>query len=265
MVKRHVVHTCMAVLIFGSVLVVACPVDAHDVWVTVDQNQTGNLRAMVHHGHPGDRKTPDPDKLFEFDAIGSDHTRRSLLPEIQSVRQANIPILITAPLPVSQESVLLLAAQYDNGYWVETFRGFRNTSRRQVPSAKTSLSSMKFAKALVLVRAGESELYRARVGHRLELVSLNDPFSVQPGEAMKVSVYFEGKPLVGAEVESTDGLTPMDEKEIPRYRTDAQGIAAIPLTRRGPYLLVVDHEVAPAQPELAAKDRYNATLSFTLP
>jgi nickel transport protein len=57
----------------------------------------------------------------------------------------------------------------------------------------------------------------------------------------------------------------MDEKDIPRYKTDAQGIASIPLTRSGPYLLVVDHELAPAHPELAAKDRYNATLSFTLP
>lgn len=265
MIRRHVIHACMTALIFGSVLVVASAVTAHDVWVTVDHDQAGNLRAMVHHGHPGDRKIPDSDKLFELDTIGPDHVRRSLLPGIQSVHQTNVPILLTAPLPISQESVLLLAAQYDNGYWVETPLGFRNTSKRQVPNAPASLYSMKFAKALVRLSPGKSELYQARVGHRLELVSLNDPFSVKPGEAIKVSVYFEGKPLVGAEVESTDGLTPMDEKDIPRYQTDAQGIAMVPITRSGPYLLVVDHALPPAHPELAAKDRYNATLSFILP
>ena len=265
MVRRYSIHACMAVLIFVSVLAFASAVNAHDIWMTVERDASGSLRALVHHGHPGDRKIPDPDKLFEFDLIGADHARRSLLPEIQSVLQANIPILITAPLPVSQESVLLLAAQYDNGYWVETLQGFRNTSRRQLPNAKASLYSMKFTKALVQISTGKSDLYHARVGHRLELVPLNDPYSVKPDEAMKISVYFKGKPLVGAKVESTDGLTPMDEQEIPRYQTDARGIAIIPITRSGPYLLVVDHEVAPAHPELAAKDRYNATLSFTLP
>ena len=263
--RRPVIHACMAALIVVSVLSIANGVNAHDVWVTVDHNQTGNLRAMVHHGHPGDRKVPDPDKLFEFDVIGADHARRSLLPEIQSVFRTNIPILLTTPLPVSEESVLLLAAQYDNGYWVETLAGFRNTSRRQAPSAKTSLYSMKFAKALVRISTGKSDLYQTRLGHRLEVVSLNDPFSAKSGEAIRVGVYFEGKPLVGADVESTDGLTSMDEKDIPRYHTDAQGIAVVPITRSGSYLLVVEHDVAPACPELAVKDRYNATLSFTLP
>ena len=265
MVRRQVTHACKAALLVVSLLVVARAGHAHDVWVTVEQEATGSLRAMVHHGHPGDRKVPDPDKLFEFDLIGPEHARRSLLPEIQSVVQANIPVLLTTPLPVNQESVLLLAAQYDNGYWVETLQGFRNTSRRQVPNAKASLYSMKFAKALVRISTGTSDLYHARIGHRLELVPLNDPFSAKSGEAIKVGVYFEGKPLVGAEVESTDGLTPMNEKEIPRYQTDAQGIAVVPITRSGPYLLVVDHALPPAHPELAAKDRYNATLSFTLP
>ena len=265
MMRKPVIHACMTVLIAVSVLVIASVATAHDVWVTVDHTQTGRLRAMVHHGHPGDRKVPDPDKLFEFDVIGADHARRSLLPQISSVLQANIPILITAPLPISQESVLLLAAQYDNGYWVETLHGFHNTSRRQVPNAKTSLYSMKYAKALVRISPGKSDLYQTRVGHRLEVVPLNDPISAKSCEAIRVSVYFEGKPLVGADVESTDGLTSMNEKEIPRYHTDAQGIAVVPITRSGPYLLVVEHEGAPAHPELVAKDRYNATLSFTLP
>lgn len=263
MVSRHVIHACMAVLIFVSVLVVACPVGAHDVWVTVDQNQTGNLRAMVHHGHPGEMKTPDQDKLFEFSVFAEGQSKRSLLPGIKSASQGSIPVLITEPVAI--ESGFVLAARYDNGYWVKTPSGYRNTSKQQVPSAEDSLLSIKFAKALFQISAAESHEYGKIIGNRLELVPLGNPFLAKPGEGLQVKVYFDAKPLVGAEVEIGDGITPMEEKEIPRFKTDNQGVAVIPVSKWGLQLLVVDHIVPSTHPELAERELYNATLSFVLP
>lgn len=80
-----------------------------------------------------------------------------------------------------------------------------------------------------------------------------------------MKVYFEGKPLRGVSVELEDGITPMEEKNIPRFKTDEQGVAAIPLAKVGPQLLVVDHLVPGTYPELAARDFHNATLSVVLP
>jgi hypothetical protein len=71
--------------------------------------------------------------------------------------------------------------------------------------------------------------------------------------------------LVGIEVETGDGITPMEEKDIPRFKTDNQGIAAVPISKWGPQLLVVDYILPSTYPALAARELYNATLSFVLP
>lgn len=263
MVIRCVLDGCKAALLVVSVLVVACPVSAHDVWVTVDKNQIGSLRAMVHHGHPGDMKTPDQDKLFEFNMFAEGQSKRSLLPGIKNASQGNMPVLITEPVAI-ERGFVLLAARYDNGYWVKTPNGYRNTSKQQVPSAEDSLLSIKFAKALFQTSAAESHEYGKIIGYRLELVPLGNPFLAKPGESLQVRVYFDGKPLVGTEVEIGDGITPMEEKEIPRFKTDNQGVAVIPVSKWGLQLFVVDHILPSTHPELAERELYNATLSFVL-
>jgi uncharacterized GH25 family protein len=236
---------------------------AHDVWLTTERDASGSASVLVHHGHPGDRKTPDVDKLFELTAYDVGGGAVSLLPGVVSAVHGGVPVLVTERF--SESGIIILAARYDNGYWVNTPFGHRNTSRLQIPDGADSLSSMKYAKALLGVHSAASNPYTTIVGHRLELVPLDDPFTLKPGASLSVKVYFEGEPLRGASVERGDGVTPMEENEIPRFTTDERGIAVIPLAGTGPQLLVVDHLVAAAHPDLAARDLHNATLSFVLP
>jgi nickel transport protein len=260
--SNHIVRIVVAVVVILS----ANAIDAHDVWITTIQDGTGALQAVVNHGHPGDRKVPDPDKLFELDFITGEQRRHSLLPGIKSTMLDGIPVLITEPLPKSLAgAVLLVAGRYDNGYWVKTPNGYRNTSKRQVPRAEESLYSMKFAKALFSTDSVAPHDYGTIIGHRLELVPLNDPFVMNLGEVLKVRVYFDGKPLPGIEVEAGDGVTPMDEKDIPRYRTDEEGIADVQIAKAGPQVLVVDYTLSSIHPDLANRELFNATLSFVLP
>ncbi|HJT19452.1 MAG TPA: DUF4198 domain-containing protein [Nitrospira sp.] len=235
----------------------------HDVWITTKPDTSGSVQALVHHGHPGDRKTPDLDKLFDLTAYDAGGQAGSLLPGVVSGAHEGVPVLITKSF--SETGIVVLAARYDNGYWVNTPYGHRNTSRLQIPDGADSLSSMKYAKTLLPIRSAASNPYRTIVGHRLELVPLDDPFTLKPGASLSVRVYFEGKPLRGASVEWGDGVTPMEEQDIPRFKTDEQGIAVIPLAKTGPQLLVVDHFVPAAHHKLAARDLHNATLSFVLP
>lgn len=77
---------------------------------------------------------------------------------------------------------------------------------------------------------------------------------------------FRGKPLAGGKVERGDGLTPVPEDDIPRFTTDADGVAAIPIVKAGPTQLAIDHEVSPsATPDLATVDMFNATLCYQIP
>lgn len=254
----------MSIVFAGLFLAVS--VSAHDVWITIMPDGVDTIRALVHHGHPGDPKTPDPDKLFELIVQRRQPPSQSLLPGIKVTLQDTIPLLLTTPLTLADEAgLVILAARYDNGYWVKMPHGYRNTSKRQVPDAEDSLYSMKFAKALLQKGSETTDVYQRQIGHRLELVPLNNPFARKPGDDLKIQVYFDGKPLAGSEVESGDGITRMDEKKIPRFRTDQRGVAVVPITRRGPHLFVVDHLESSIHPDLASRELYNATLSFVLP
>jgi uncharacterized GH25 family protein len=239
------------------------PVFAHDVWLTTIPEGNGAFRAVIHHGHPGDRKNPDPDKLFELDLIRENGNRRPLIDRVVPSLHADLPVLISKPFDADGEGIALVAARYDNGFWIKTAHGYRNTNSRHV-QGEESLSSLKYAKALVRTGDRGSDLFHTVVGHRLELVPLDDPFLLSAGSTLRIRVFFDGTPLAGAEVEAGDGVTPRADTDIPRFKTDAQGVASIPL-RGGPQLFAVDHTVSSPDPDLAVSELHNATLAFELP
>ncbi|MBV8925833.1 MAG: DUF4198 domain-containing protein [Bradyrhizobium sp.] len=103
------------------------------------------------------------------------------------------------------------------------------------------------------------------VGHDIEIVPLADPAAIKPGDSLRVRVLFHGKPLAGGEVERGDGTTIVAEQEIPRFTTDTNGVATIPVVRSGSHLLVIDHRVTPsATPDQANADLDTATLWFSV-
>ena len=76
---------------------------------------------------------------------------------------------------------------------------------------------------------------------------------------------YEGKPIVGIGVEIGDGKTQMNEEDIPRYKTDSQGVAHLPISHGGLQLIAVDYRTPPLVPQLSDHDDYGASLVFLLP
>ena len=233
-------------------------VQAHDLWLTTEGGANAR-RVVVNYGHPRDRPPTAADKILDLVAITGDK-RLSLMDGLVAGSFHGAPIVQSKTFPDGGRT--LLAARYDNGYWVKIGENlYRNASNRMAPNAIDSLWSAKFAKAVT----GADAPWSTVIGHDLEIVPLADPATVRPHENLRVRVLFRGQPLAGAEVERGDGLTPVKEDELPRFKTDADGVATIPLPKAGPVLLAIDHRVAPSEtPDLAAMDLYNATLWFAL-
>ncbi|MGY4510218.1 DUF4198 domain-containing protein [Bradyrhizobium sp. USDA 3650] len=232
------------------------PSPAHDVWLTLSGPASAR-RAVVNYGHPDDRPPAFADKVVDIFAI-TQKGRSSLLDGLAAASENGVQIARTKPF--LDDGHTLLAARYDNGFWVKTTGGvYRNATRRLVPDAAESFWSGKFAKAIT----GADAPWQALLGHDLELVPLSDPAKAKPGEPLRIKVLFRGKPLSDAEVERSDGKTPVAEKDIPKFKTDADGVAAILIAKSGPHLLVLDHRAAPsAASDQSTADLYNATLWF---
>lgn len=256
-------HRYLLVVVALAGVVAHAPVAAaHDVWLSLT-GDASSRRVIVNYGHPDDRPPTMPDKILDLVAIGPDG-RTSLLSGIAPAQDRGFPVAQSRPFVDGGH--LLLAARYDNGFWIKTTDGlYFNATRRLVPDAADSLWSVKFAKAL----SGSGAPWSAVIGHDLELVPLSDAAALHPGQTLRLRVLFHGKPLAGAEVERGDGATAVPEPDIPRFKTDAEGIASVPIVTAGPQLLVVDHRVSPsATPDQANVDLFNATLWFevgTLP
>jgi nickel transport protein len=241
-----------------GMLAIPHAVSAHDVWLTLS-GDPANRRVLINYGHPNDRPPSAADKVLDLVAVGS-NGNISLLAGLAPALVNGIYVVESRPF--TDDGHVLLGARYDNGFWIKTAEGlYRNATRRLAPGATDSLWSSKFAKALT----GPQAPWQMVLGHDLEIVPLSDPAAVKPGQDLRLRVLFQGKPLAGAEVERGDGTTPVAEKDIPRFPTDAEGVASVPITNSGPHLLVIDHTVKPsATPDQADSDLFTATLWFNV-
>jgi uncharacterized GH25 family protein len=231
---------------------------AHDVWLTLS-GPAAERRVIINYGHPDDRPPAFADKVVDIFAITS-YGRRSLLGGIEAAATHGITVAQTRPF--ADDGHTLVAARYDNGFWIKTADGlYRNATRRLVPGSADSLWSGKFAKAV----SGPDAPWQEVLGHELEIIPLSDPAKATPGQSLRVKVLFRGRPLPGVDVERGDSVTAVPEKDIPRFTTDAEGATAIPIIQTGQHLIVVDHKVTPsATPDQANSDLFAATLWFVV-
>lgn len=247
-----------AVLVIAMTSAMTGMASAHDVWLTV-AGDAAHRRVVVNYGHPDDRPPAFADKVVDLVAVTASG-QTSLLPGIAQATQKGFPVAQSKPFADDGHS--LLAARYDNGFWIKTSDGvYRNATRRLVPDAADSMWSVKFAKALT----GPAAPWDRVLGQILEIVPMSDPVAAKPGQTLRLKVLFQGKPLAGAEVERGDGATAVAEKDIPRFVTDADGVASVPIVKAGAQLLVIDYKTSPsATPDQANADLFNATLWFSV-
>src|SRR5271170_1913881 len=241
----------------GVAILAAGFAPARDLWLVVAGDAPA-FRAEVNFGESDHRELPLVQRLLDLNLV----TETGTVP----LREGNLEVQPNGERPtlLSDRFTLpggaaVLTARYDDGYWVKTPGGYRNVSKRLYPAATDSRWTVHFAKTLL--GPGANKLL---IGHEFELMALDDPFALKPGQALRVQVLLRGMPVADAEVRSEDGVRLVPAQELRSYRTSADGIATVPIDRRGPFVLGVVFETEGLNPELAAKDQYTATLAFAL-
>ncbi len=240
----------------------ALPALAHDI-VIFPEWKDGAVVVDVKYGHPQDYQPIAFEKLYSFAAVEPGKAAQSWRDKL---KLDGMDLKMTQkPAWRADSGVMLLTAQYDNGYWSKNEDGKTvNTSKITYPKSATGSHNLKYAKALVASGASHAG-FDAVVGHKLELIPLADPLTLKVGDKLPVAVRFNGKPLAGAGVEIGDSVTAIPEERIPRFKTDAKGVALVPIGKAGWEVVGVDHEEKSPTPRLADKEKYTATLVFRLP
>lgn len=91
----------------------------------------------------------------------------------------------------------------------------------------------KHIKAFVQVGEAHTESYAAELGYPAELVPLSNPYSLRPGQSLRVKTLVDGKPVANQYV-LYGGRTPGEGRiEQRSVRSNASGIATIAVSRTG--------------------------------
>lgn len=116
-----------------------------------------------------------------------------------------------------------------------------------------------------LVQIGESaggDLHARVVGQKLEILLLQNPYLLDPGDSLHVQVLFEGRPLAGQRVTAFNGEGEQ-RRSISHGRTNSDGVVRFALDREGFWLIRLLH-LYPAPVEDVDWESYWASYTFWL-
>lgn len=133
---------------------------------------------------------------------------------------------------------------------------------RGLPETGFTETYTRYAKALVGV--GSAQGADLNTGMETEFVALDNPYLSNPGAGFGVQLLYQGAPRADAQIEMFD-RAPDGTVTITLYRTDADGMARLPVQSGHDYLL--DGVVLRPTPEgsVAVWETLWAALSFSVP
>jgi hypothetical protein len=255
-----------------GLLLASSPARAHDLWLVPEPEAPGPARrVLVTQG-------------MDFGkSDGAIEVRRLERPEVWSPK--GVRAELRPGRPRGQAAVMLYDAA-EPGVWVlgaETTPkkielaaadfnhylvadGMPHVFRERWAAKELDRSAVeqygKSVKALLRVPGGPSAGWDRVLGHRLELVPLDDPFGTPIGRTLRVRVLFRGAPLAGARVGwqfPSDGDEPNGHA-----RTGADGVVHVPISRSGPMSLRLTHMTRPRAEDHEWASWWT-TLSFHVP
>jgi uncharacterized GH25 family protein len=210
---------------------------------------------------------------FEEPLALADVTRYVLLaPSGVTPLKPDAPGLLEVELAPKEDGPHVVCAAYKphfvTGYKVDGETKWVEESKAGKSDVVFSGHYDPYAKALLQVGPAQADHFTKPVGDAIELVPELNPYTLTAGAETKleVKVLFRGAPLANQSVFArVSGDMPRSAFPV-EARTNAEGVAELPLTKAGVWLLKTTHTVSPSvlYPDDADEEGYEASLTFEL-
>jgi uncharacterized GH25 family protein len=235
----------IAVLLIAMILPVAA--FAHGYWLEPDSfflnlRQSSSLHLFIGEGLKMDeeatyqaRKT----NAFQmFSAAGRFDMRTMAEDESKPVVKFSADNSSTFVLTMERDwSYITLEADKFEEYLKEEGMEYVIAERVRLGESKNPGKERysRFLKTLIQVGANRTGNAKTRIGARLEIVPLDNPYSKKAGDDMDVQVFFGGRPLAGKAIfaDNRDGQAYSTQK----LTTDHDGRITLKLNKKGVWLV----------------------------
>lgn len=186
---------------------------------------------------------------------------------LSSAGRQDIPLVgneadkaLNGTIAIKAEGTHVLCGHRNGMIWSKTTKGWKQDSKKNLSGVLSSGKYEKFAKAIISNGKNDSA-YRKPVGHKLEIVPLDDPQTARPGEEMKLQVLYDGKPLATEVYATYDGFSSNPNTYAYYSNSRDDGQVAVKLTQPGVWMVRVQHEITEPTPDYD-KEVIRAVLLF---
>ncbi len=241
-------------LLAGMAMLLAVPALAHDTWLQTNTAiiRTGdavhiNLMLGNHGNDHRDFKIASKlaaESIGTFEVLAPDGKKYDLKPDAIDLGYAPKEGFHTVKFAPASPGIYIASQSADS-----------------IVNHGKPVRSVRSAKAIFLVSPTLDAVrkdwtgFEKPLGHALELVPIVNPVApMGPGQAIKMKLLFQGKPLTGVKVSFIPRGVTLKEGMDPEYErmTDTDGVVSF-TPRTGNYFLVVAHHKQPAP----AGERYD--------
>lgn len=220
---------------------------AHGYWLEPDSfflklRQSSALHLFIGEGLKKDEEAPyqarKTNAFQMFSAAGRFDMRSMAEDESKPVVKFSADNSSTFVLTMERDwSYITLDADKFDEYLVEEGMEYVIAERARLGESKKPGRERysRFLKTLIQVGANRTGNAKTRIGARLEIVPLDNPYSKKAGDSLDVQIFFGGRPLSGKAVfaDNRDGEAYSTQK----LTTDQDGRITVKLDKKGVWLV----------------------------
>ena len=151
-------------------------------------------------------------------------------------------------------------------FFGRTESGWIEKSKAEDPAVTRCNYGGHFGKAVLNVGgAGDPKSAGAVLGHKLEIIPLNDPAAIEAGRPFPLKVLYDVEPAQNLKVEAYfAGLTPDNSAMAFSRQTDADGLVELIPLKAGLWLAMATREAPYGDQAVCDKEIFSATLAFEI-
>lgn len=207
---------------------------AHDLYLVADRAKN-QVCARVGEQFPETMNAVTPQRVGSFrvrDAAGKAADLKGTVANNEYCAPVSLAGPAIAEMTIFPQFIRIEAKGFNEYIHGEGFKAVEK-SREQNKKTQTEGRELYSRSAKALIGSGHPQATKP-LGHILEIVPEKDPATLKAGEPLRVTVYFQGKPLADAQVAAVYSGFKAKGHEFPFVtRTDTNGKAELKLDRPG--------------------------------
>ena len=120
----------------------------------------------------------------------------------------------------------------------------------------------RYLKALILTGKNNSgDLYKKELGYALEIILLDDPYSLKVGDSINAKILFRGMPLIGKTI-TARSRNGDDNAMVSTAKTDGSGSVKFSINKEGDWFIHLTHMIPCADKSDCDWESFWASYSF---